>query len=146
MGWRSSAGHSRKNPKCLSPPVTAAWASRTAPSQAYSSTIKSPVDQIPWEKLYDPARKIMNLEYVKENSNTVAQYKDLLTPGEAKSIDEISPGHGAVLRDGLTKIAVFRDEKGAIPQMLGHLHPPAVRGELEPCRTQLGLPLPWQPV
>jgi glycine/D-amino acid oxidase-like deaminating enzyme/nitrite reductase/ring-hydroxylating ferredoxin subunit len=66
----------------------------------------------PWEKLYDPSRKILNREFISENANTVAQYSDLLTPGEVKSADEISPGQGAVMRDGMTKLAVYRDDNG----------------------------------
>jgi glycine/D-amino acid oxidase-like deaminating enzyme/nitrite reductase/ring-hydroxylating ferredoxin subunit len=68
----------------------------------------------PWEKLYDPARKIVNSEFVKENANTVAQYKDLLTPGEVKSVDEIPVAHGAIVREGLTKLAVYRDGDGKV--------------------------------
>jgi glycine/D-amino acid oxidase-like deaminating enzyme/nitrite reductase/ring-hydroxylating ferredoxin subunit len=68
----------------------------------------------PWEKLYDPARKMMNQEFLQENANTVAQYKDLLTPGEVSSVDDIPAGHGAVMRDGLTKIAVYRDGSGEV--------------------------------
>jgi glycine/D-amino acid oxidase-like deaminating enzyme/nitrite reductase/ring-hydroxylating ferredoxin subunit len=70
----------------------------------------------PWEKLYDPARKMFNLEFMKENANTLAQYTDLITPGEVKSAEEIPAGHGAVMRDGATKLAVYRDEKGKIHQ------------------------------
>ncbi len=68
----------------------------------------------PWEKLYDPGRQMMNTEFVKENANTLAQYKDLLTPGEVKSADDVPKGHGAVLREGLTKVAVYRDDTDKI--------------------------------
>ncbi len=68
----------------------------------------------PWEKLYDPSRKMLNKEFVSENLNVAAQYVDLVTPGEIKSEDEIPPGHGAVMRDGLSKIAVYRDREGAV--------------------------------
>ena len=36
----------------------------------------------PWEKLYDPSRKMLNREFLRENANTLLQYKDLVTPGE----------------------------------------------------------------
>ena len=68
----------------------------------------------PWEKLYDPSRKMLNAEFIKENANTLAQYTDLITPGEVKSADDIPAGHGAVVRDGLSKIAIYRDEKGKV--------------------------------
>ncbi len=68
----------------------------------------------PWEQLYDPARKMLNMEFFRENVNTLTQYKDLLTGSELGSTDEIPPGQGAVMRDGLTKLAVYRDPAGKI--------------------------------
>jgi glycine/D-amino acid oxidase-like deaminating enzyme/nitrite reductase/ring-hydroxylating ferredoxin subunit len=68
----------------------------------------------PWEKLYDPARKILNAEFLKENANTLAQYKDLLTGGEVAKVSEIPKNHGAIIRDGLSKIAVYRDPSGKL--------------------------------
>lgn len=68
----------------------------------------------PWEKLYDPSRKVLNAEFLKENANTLAQYTDLVTPGEVNSLEEIPAGHGAVVREGLHKLAVYRDEKGKV--------------------------------
>ena len=70
----------------------------------------------PWAKLYDPSRKPLNpralADYIAENANVAAQFRDYVTPGSAKSVDEIKPGEGAVLRDGLKKIATYRDESG----------------------------------
>jgi glycine/D-amino acid oxidase-like deaminating enzyme/nitrite reductase/ring-hydroxylating ferredoxin subunit len=68
----------------------------------------------PWEQLYDPSRKMMNTEFVTENANVVKQYVDLVTPGQIKSVDEIPAGQGAVMRDGLSKIAVYRDPNGRV--------------------------------
>ena len=70
----------------------------------------------PWEPLYDPSRKSIKsaAEYLKENVNVAKQYLDYVSPGEVGSVDEIRPGHGAVIRQGLTKLAVYRDEQGAL--------------------------------
>lgn len=68
----------------------------------------------PWESLYDPSRKMLNAEFVRENLNIVSQYKDLITPGEFSSIEEIPRGHGAVMREGVKKLAVYRDPAGKI--------------------------------
>jgi glycine/D-amino acid oxidase-like deaminating enzyme/nitrite reductase/ring-hydroxylating ferredoxin subunit len=68
----------------------------------------------PWETLYDPSRKIFNREFLSENANVIAQYKDLITGGEVQSVDQISAGQGAVMRDGLSKIAVYRDPGGKL--------------------------------
>jgi glycine/D-amino acid oxidase-like deaminating enzyme/nitrite reductase/ring-hydroxylating ferredoxin subunit len=69
-----------------------------------------------WERLYDPSRKSLKAtgEYVKENVNVMKQYVDHVTPGEARSEDEIAPGQGAIVRDGLKKLAVSRDEAGTL--------------------------------
>ena len=68
-----------------------------------------------WEKIYYPTRKTLRAlpEFARENLNVATQYADLVTPGEVDSIDEIKPGEGAILRRGLTKVAVYRDESGA---------------------------------
>jgi Rieske Fe-S protein len=72
----------------------------------------------PWAKLYDPSRKTLNprvlADYIAENANVVAQLRDYVTPGSAKSVGEIKPGQGAVLRDGIKKIATYRDDNGRV--------------------------------
>jgi glycine/D-amino acid oxidase-like deaminating enzyme/nitrite reductase/ring-hydroxylating ferredoxin subunit len=69
-----------------------------------------------WERLYDPARKSLKsaAEYLKENVNVAKQYLDYVSPGEVGSADDIRPGHGALVRQGLTKLAVYRDEQGTL--------------------------------
>ena len=73
----------------------------------------------PWERLYDPNRTPFRdvTEFVKENLNVAAQYTDLDTGGEVDSDDEFAAGEGAVIRDGLTKLAVYRDETGTTHKM-----------------------------
>jgi glycine/D-amino acid oxidase-like deaminating enzyme/nitrite reductase/ring-hydroxylating ferredoxin subunit len=69
-----------------------------------------------WEALYDPSRKTLRAlgEYLKEGANVAAQYADWLTAGEVDSVDAIPPESGAVVRRGLTKVAVYRDEAGRV--------------------------------
>jgi glycine/D-amino acid oxidase-like deaminating enzyme/nitrite reductase/ring-hydroxylating ferredoxin subunit len=69
-----------------------------------------------WERLYDPSRKSLKstLEYAKENLDVARQYIDYVVPGEVRSESEIGPGQGAVLREGLKKLAVYRDESGKL--------------------------------
>src|SRR5690606_758009 len=45
------------------------------------------------------------------------QYADWLTPGEVSSTDEIQPGCGAIMRRGLSKLAVSRDENGTLTEV-----------------------------
>jgi glycine/D-amino acid oxidase-like deaminating enzyme/nitrite reductase/ring-hydroxylating ferredoxin subunit len=67
-----------------------------------------------WAKLYDPSRKTLSAAgtFLSENLNVGAQYADWVTPGEAKDDSELAPGEGVVLRSGLTKRSVCRDEDG----------------------------------
>jgi Rieske Fe-S protein len=69
-----------------------------------------------WERLYDPSRKSLKStgEYARENFNVVKQYTDFVTPGEVHSESEIQPGQGAILRQGLKKFAMYRDERGTL--------------------------------
>jgi nitrite reductase/ring-hydroxylating ferredoxin subunit len=70
----------------------------------------------PWEQLY--ARAAFHCRsrrsFLHENLNMAAQFRDYLTPGDLPSAHAISPGSGAVLRDGLHKIAAYRDDDGAL--------------------------------
>jgi Rieske Fe-S protein len=70
----------------------------------------------PWEKLYDPARvrAAAAPEWLKENINTFAQYREYVTKGDVDSIDAIKPGEGAVMRRGAAKVACFRDRSGEL--------------------------------
>lgn len=68
----------------------------------------------PWQAIYDPSRKSAKslVEYAHENANVAVQYRDWVTAGGASSLAQIAPGQGAVLRDGMRKLAAFRDEQG----------------------------------
>ena len=70
----------------------------------------------PWARLYDPSRIRVGAagEFLKETLNVAAQYTSWVTPGDVTSADEIAPNTGAVIRDGASKIAVFRDEAGVL--------------------------------
>jgi glycine/D-amino acid oxidase-like deaminating enzyme/nitrite reductase/ring-hydroxylating ferredoxin subunit len=65
-----------------------------------------------WAELYDPARKSVRsaARFARENLNVAAQFAAYVTPGDVGSSREIAPGSGAVVRHGLRKIAVYRDE------------------------------------
>jgi len=81
----------------------------------------------PWEKLYDPSRKTLRAmgTFAKENVNVAGQYAEWITPGEVSSPDEVEVGCGAIMRRGITKIAVWRDENGKLTELSAvcpHLH------------------------
>ncbi len=69
-----------------------------------------------WEDLYSPSRVTLRAltDYASENINVAGQFADYLTAGDIQSVNELKPGHGAVMREGLSKVAVYRDDGGAI--------------------------------
>ncbi len=70
----------------------------------------------PWAALYDPSRTPVRAikEFARENVNTLAHYGQWLSKGDVEREQVIEPGNGAVIRDGIHKLAVFRDESGAL--------------------------------
>lgn len=72
----------------------------------------------PWAELYSPQRKTSGAagEWLEENANVVKQFRDHFTGGDVKSVDEIAPGEGAIIRRGLSKIAVYRDDAGSLQE------------------------------
>jgi glycine/D-amino acid oxidase-like deaminating enzyme/nitrite reductase/ring-hydroxylating ferredoxin subunit len=69
-----------------------------------------------WAGLYDPSRIRAGAatDFLKENLDVAAQYTSYVTGGDVSSVEEIAPNTGAVIREGLKKIAVFRDEAGVL--------------------------------
>jgi glycine/D-amino acid oxidase-like deaminating enzyme/nitrite reductase/ring-hydroxylating ferredoxin subunit len=89
----------------------------------------------PWAEIYDPSRKPTHAlgEFISQNLNAAATLKEYITGGEVGSEDEIKPGCGAIIRDGLHKLAVFRDEQG-------HVH------RRSAVCTHLGCIVQWNPI
>lgn len=69
-----------------------------------------------WEALYSPKRKVTQgiTEFVSHQADVLTEYGKWLTPGEVKSVDEIDCGQGAIVRKGIHKLAVYRDEAGSL--------------------------------
>ena len=72
-----------------------------------------------WAKLYDPSRLNFKAagDFLKENINVAAQYRDYITGGDVSHINDIAHGEGAVVRRGLRKIAAYRDPSGTVHEM-----------------------------
>jgi glycine/D-amino acid oxidase-like deaminating enzyme/nitrite reductase/ring-hydroxylating ferredoxin subunit len=70
----------------------------------------------PWAKLYDPHRVRLAAasELARETLNVAARYADWVTGGDVTSVGEIRPGSGAIVRRGLQKLAVYRDDEGKV--------------------------------
>ena len=69
-----------------------------------------------WAPLYDPGRVTLRAtgEFAKEAVNMAAQYVDHLTGGDVEDAQQIAKDEGAVLRRGVSKLAVYRDQTGAL--------------------------------
>jgi glycine/D-amino acid oxidase-like deaminating enzyme/nitrite reductase/ring-hydroxylating ferredoxin subunit len=84
-----------------------------------------------WQELYGPERKTASGlgTFISENVTAIKNFAEYVAPGEVGSFEEIKPGHGAIVRQGLKKVAAYRDDKGklharsAVCTHLGcHLH------------------------
>jgi Rieske Fe-S protein len=53
---------------------------------------------------------------VVENSTALKNLTEYLAPGEIDDADKLKPGEGAIVRQGLKKIAAYRDAKGQLYQ------------------------------
>jgi Rieske Fe-S protein len=69
-----------------------------------------------WQEVYEPTRKTPSGigNFVRENLTAVKNFAEYLAPGELKSLDDLKPGQGAIVRQGLSKIAAYRDKGGAL--------------------------------
>jgi Rieske Fe-S protein len=70
----------------------------------------------PWKDLYAPGRIPLKAakNFVVENTTAIKSFAEYVAPGEIGSLDELKPGHGAIVRRGLEKIAAYRDSDGGL--------------------------------
>jgi Rieske Fe-S protein len=71
-----------------------------------------------WAELYAPERKPLKAakNWLIENSTALKNLAEYVAPGEISSTDGLEPGQGAIIREGLKKIAAYRDAKGDVHQ------------------------------
>ena len=69
-----------------------------------------------WSDVYEPSRKTLAGigNYLKENATAVKNFAEYLAPGELSSIADLGAGCGAIIRDGLSKVAAYRDKDGNV--------------------------------
>jgi Rieske Fe-S protein len=85
-----------------------------------------------WAELYAPERTPVKAakNWVVENSTALKNLAEYLAPGELNSLEDLARGHGAIIRQGLSKIAAYRDSAGVL-----HKHSAAC--------THIGCHLHW---
>ena len=69
-----------------------------------------------WARVYEPGRVSLRAapRFLRENAKTAAHYAELVTGGDVGDEEEIAPGEGAIVRHGVRKVAVHRDESGIL--------------------------------
>jgi Rieske Fe-S protein len=69
-----------------------------------------------WQELHGPGRKTASAlgTFISENVTAIRNFAEYIAPGEVGSVDQIEPGQGAILRQGLKKVAAYRDENGKV--------------------------------
>ena len=73
--------------------------------------------------VFDPERKsftstVSVKEFAEGVAGAVANIAEYVTPGEIGSSDELKPGEGGILREGIRKIALYRTEEGELIRRL----------------------------
>jgi Rieske Fe-S protein len=69
-----------------------------------------------WADFYDPSRITLSAtkNFLAENVTAVKNFAEYVAPGELKSVSDLKPGQGAIVREGMSKVAAFRDDAGDI--------------------------------
>jgi glycine/D-amino acid oxidase-like deaminating enzyme/nitrite reductase/ring-hydroxylating ferredoxin subunit len=88
----------------------------------------------PWRATFEANRftpRQAATTLVKENANVGLRFVgDRVRPADARSVDELAPGEGGIVRDGLQRVAASRDEDGELTV-------------LSPTCTHLGCHVRW---
>ncbi|CAF2885475.1 unnamed protein product [Rotaria sp. Silwood2] len=70
-----------------------------------------------YAKIYDPSRQMIKnpFGYIKHNLEASAAFFDYLTPGSGPTdIEDLKPGEGCIFREGLHKLAAYREIDGTL--------------------------------
>jgi glycine/D-amino acid oxidase-like deaminating enzyme/nitrite reductase/ring-hydroxylating ferredoxin subunit len=72
-----------------------------------------------WERIYDPSRITLRSlpDFARENINVAEQFADYVTAGDVDALNEIKADEGAIMRHGLSKIAVYKDSSGRVHKL-----------------------------
>jgi nitrite reductase/ring-hydroxylating ferredoxin subunit len=67
----------------------------------------------------DPSRKSLTSttsvgEFVRGQAGVMRNFAEYIGPGEISSPEELQPGEGAIMRSGLSKLAVYKAEDGSV--------------------------------
>jgi Rieske Fe-S protein len=72
----------------------------------------------PWRPTFDANRftpKAAAPSMIKEGADVALRFvADRIAPGDVPSVDDLGPGEGGIVRDGLQRVAAYRDENDAL--------------------------------
>jgi Rieske Fe-S protein len=70
----------------------------------------------PWAEAYDPARSPLKPlgEVLKDNLTAAASFVEQVTGADAKALDEVEAGQGAIVRTGSARAAAYRGDDGEV--------------------------------
>jgi glycine/D-amino acid oxidase-like deaminating enzyme/nitrite reductase/ring-hydroxylating ferredoxin subunit len=73
-------------------------------------------EEHPWQQLYAPGRVPLKAakNFLMENTTALKSFVEYVAPGELSSLNELVRGQGAIVRQGVAKVAAYRDDKGAL--------------------------------
>jgi Rieske Fe-S protein len=69
-----------------------------------------------WADVYEPSRKTPAAigNFLRENLTAVKNFAEYLAPGELGDVADLQAGCGAIIRQGASKIAAYRDPSGRL--------------------------------
>jgi glycine/D-amino acid oxidase-like deaminating enzyme/nitrite reductase/ring-hydroxylating ferredoxin subunit len=72
-----------------------------------------------WSEVYSVGRLRSGSlgELVNENLNVLSRFSEWFTEPDVDSISQIPRGEGAIIREGLAKVAVYKDEEGKVTRL-----------------------------
>jgi glycine/D-amino acid oxidase-like deaminating enzyme/nitrite reductase/ring-hydroxylating ferredoxin subunit len=72
-----------------------------------------------WEMVYEPSRKTARsgVVYARENLDVVKKYSEFVTGGDVRSVEDIRADSGAIIRRGISKVAVYKDPEGRLHEL-----------------------------
>lgn len=73
----------------------------------------------PWTNIYSPGRikPAALTDYVIENARSLSHYAANILPSKIKAQSQIPNGHGAILDEGVHKLAAYKDDGGNVSRM-----------------------------
>ena len=73
-------------------------------------------DDSRYADLFDPSRKSLSSvkEFARGQAGAVKNLAEYIMPGEIRSADDLEAGEGALLREGLSKVAVYKAADGTV--------------------------------